>query len=851
MSIKRTIFALHPMIRNLLLLFPLLAVLLLYFLQEGIAVDSLKIGSFKMQGLYLKLDNKLTLKIENLEIPKKSRKTELSDLDTQIRKLKRILEFFEYIELGSVHFTNDTYRLIYADNTLYIDSDAYEIAGMITPQKGGLVATLPLIHLKKQHLMMEGNVSYGYQTERLTFKGRYSITGIKGNVQLQLKNSKATFFVNSHEVGTISPLLDLFEIKKENRAWIDKKVQAKEYRLISFRGSGKISAEGFTPDIDTMQAEALLHGVTIRFEKTLRPVIASQVRIRFHDNRLDFDLEDPLYHQKRMNGSQVALLNLTGKKHSRLLLKLKFHTRYDKEVNQILRAYHIKIPLIQKKGKMQTTVNLDVDLNTERTKVEGRVFISKDSLLLLGGTPLHLNGGEVTFTKNRVALWSVPLYEKWFDGVVNGFINLDTQKGKLQVDIKHLLLGKKGDTSLQIKRQKKVPLLLSYKKDLTFEFPRYRLKIEVDKKGGMTITNKDIKPLLPFIKNLPLKLSNGKFRLYTRDYKKYTFSGEATWKQSYLYKKGGYLSAVPFEGSVRNDTLQLKAFRGNLSYDSRKSRIQLRNINIDAKKMLALYAGKKGKTLKKLRVSAKNSMIRYGKYVLLTDAFDLSVSGKNTTFNATKEGDRVHIEKNGNSLVVQADKIKDKMLQALIHFNGLHGGRYSLELLGSVKGELKGVIDIKGGAIESFKAYNDLIALFNTIPALMTLSDPGFSKKGYVVRTGKIEFRILQDKVVFDKIYIDGKSSTIAGKGTVALESGALNIDLAIRTAREVGKVLGNLPLVGYILFGKDKSITTGVKIVGTLDKPNAKTHPVQEALLYPLEILKRTITSPAHIINQ
>ena len=839
------------MIRNLLLLFPLLAVLFLYFLQEGIAVDSLKIGSFRMQGLYLKLDNKLTLKVENLEIPKRSSKTALNELDTQIRKLKQILTFFDYIELAKVQFTNDTYQLIYADNTIYIDSDTYEIAGMMTPQKGGLVATLPLVHLKKQHLMMEGNVSYGYQTERLTFKGRYSITGIKGNVQLQLKNNKVTFFVDSHEVGTISPLLDLFEIKKENRAWIDKKVQAKEYRLMSFRGSGKISAEGFAPDIDTMEAEALLRGVTIRFEKTLRPVMASQVRIRFHDNRLDFDLQDPLYHQKRMTGSQVALLNLTGKKHSRLLLKLKFHTRYDKEIDQILRAYDVTIPLMQKKGKMQATVHLDVDLNTERTKVEGRVFVSKDSLLLLGGAPLHLNGGEVTFTRNRVALWSVPLYEKWFDGVVNGFINLDTQKGRLQVDIKQLLLGSKGETLLQIQRQKKVPLLLSYKKDLAFELPRYRLKLEVDKKGGMKITDKDIRHLLPFIKNLPLKFNSGKLELYTKDYKKYAFSGEAIWKQSYLYKKGGYLSRIPFEGSFENGTLWLKAFKGNLRYDSRKSRIQLSNINIDAKKMLAQHTGKKGKRLKKLRVRAKNSMIRYGKYVLLTDAFDLSVSGKNTTFSATKEGDRVHIEKNGNSLVVQADKIKDKMLQALIHFNGLHGGRYSLELLGSVKGELKGVIDIKGGAIESFKAYNDLIALFNTIPALMTLSDPGFSKKGYVVRTGRIEFRIQRDKVIFDKVYIDGKSSTIAGKGTVALESGALNIDLAIRTAREVGKVLGSLPLVGYILFGKDKSITTGVKVIGTLDKPNAKTHPVQEALLYPLELIKRTITSPAHIINR
>ncbi|HIP62333.1 MAG TPA: hypothetical protein EYG98_07220 [Sulfurovum sp.] len=104
--------------------------------------------------------------------------------------------------------------------------------------------------------------------------------------------------------------------------------------------------------------------------------------------------------------------------------------------------------------------------------------------------------------------------------------------------------------------------------------------------------------------------------------------------------------------------------------------------------------------------------------------------------------------------------------------------------------------------------------------------------------------------VIFDNIYLNGKSSTIVGKGTVGIESGTLKIDLAIRTAREIGKVLGSFPLVGYILFGKDKSITTGVKITGTLDKPKVKTNPVQEALLFSFELIKRTITSPAHIIN-
>jgi len=161
------------------------------------------------------------------------------------------------------------------------------------------------------------------------------------------------------------------------------------------------------------------------------------------------------------------------------------------------------------------------------------------------------------------------------------------------------------------------------------------------------------------------------------------------------------------------------------------------------------------------------------------------------------------------------------------------------------------VITIKGGVVSSFKTYNNMIALFNTVPALASLSDPGFSQQGFEVRSGRIEFRIVKDRIYFDMIYIDGKSAAISGKGTVSTRNGAINMDLAVRTARGIGKLIGSLPVVGYILMGKDKSITTGVKILGTLDEPKVSTHVVLETLLTPFKMVVRTLQAPAHIINE
>ncbi len=827
----------------------MLAIGMIYFLQEGITINSLKIGNFKVQGLYLKLDNKLTLKLDYLFIPKEKDQVTLGDIDESLKNVKKILNYFEHIELDNVEFTNDNYRIIYSDNVIYISNDEYEVAGTVTLLNGGLNANIPLINIKKYNLTLHGNATYAYDTDRVTFQGGYSITDIYGDISIEIEDNKLSFLLSSEETNSISKLLDMFKIKDNIRVWLDKKVLADRYRLISLRGGGRWVTDGFKLDMDELNAEAKLNDVTINFKKSLKPVKAEYAIIYYNKGRLDFDLKKPFYNKNSIRDSKVSIINIKSKKNIRLLLRLKVNSQYDKEINKILKAYNIAIPVIQKKGRTKADIMLDIDLKKRIGKTEGRLHISKGTINI-GSTPLSTYGGEVTFTSNRVALWNVDLYDSWYRGKINGFLNLSTDKARFKVDLKMLRIGDKKGTYFSIGKKKNLTVKMNFKNRLQFEVPALNLKIDERKGGGVNITSSDVSPILPYIKGLPLDISKGNFSITTKDYKTYSFNGNTKWKNSYIYDKTGYISSVPFKGVFRGEKLTLKALDDKFTYDSGKSLIAIKNINIDAKKMTNLYSSSKNKEISKLTVRGKNSIIRYDKYVLLTDSFDLRLKGKNTTFIGNKDGDRVRLEKNGNSIVVHANKIKDKMLRSLINFGGMHGGRYSLELLGNIKGEMKGVIDIKGGAIDSFKAYNDLIALFNTIPALMTLSSPGFSSKGFVIKDGKIEFRIIKNRVIFDNIYLNGKSSTIAGKGTVDLNSGSLNIDLAIRTAREVGKVLGSLPIVGYILFGKDKSMTTGVKITGTLEKPKAKTNPVQEALLFPLELIKRTITSPAHIIN-
>jgi len=56
--------------------------------------------------------------------------------------------------------------------------------------------------------------------------------------------------------------------------------------------------------------------------------------------------------------------------------------------------------------------------------------------------------------------------------------------------------------------------------------------------------------------------------------------------------------------------------------------------------------------------------------------------------------------------------------------------------------------------------------------------------------------------------------------------------------------------LVGYILMGEDKSLTVGLSITGSLDKPVVKTTTAQDIVSLPLQILKRTLESPIKLLT-
>lgn len=793
-------------------------------------------------------------------IPKSKEKLSFENVDKVFDRIKYLFTFFEYIELENVTFDNNHLNIIFTDDILYVTSDEYEIAGNIHRVGETFEADVSLLHLKKEKVDITGKLVYNLSTDILNTKGEFDAYNIKGRFSANKIAQTVDFKIDSDTFSDLHPIINKFELVEGVRSWVLDKVEAQSYELLSLSGKANVENGQFAMDVDALRGEILFSDVKIHFKEGLEPVLASSFLLSYEKDGLYFDLNAPTYREKNLQGSRVSILDLT-ENNTTLHLDIRADTPFDAVIRDLLKAYDLKIPVDQKSGKVKAQFLADIALKEDHSEFKADVHFSQGDVWL-DKVRLPVFKGSLHYEDGFITLKNIGLKDKFYEGNVSGSIDLNNTKADLLFDAEHITLKLEDKTFFALK-DKKLPFVLTYKKDIYVGMADFAMRIHSTTKETK-IYLKDLSKIKPYLPDPGPLEKGGNVTVTTKDFMTYRFKGELQRPSCVLYEKNNVCKIrVPFEGKVTPENTDLYAFNKRFYYNKTKKHLKLTNLNIDLEKFLQSTkedkkseVGKKKTKVKKgskLIILGKNSSLRYDKYTLVMDSYDIDVK-VNGDINAigSSSGDIIKFSKKKDIVSMQALRIKDKVLHPLIDFNGLHNGRYSLKTSGKPEGTMKGEVIVEGGVMKDFKAYNNTLAFINTLPALASLQDPGYSKEGFTIQESVTEYRMIKrDVIIFDSIYIKGSSATIVGKGVVDLKKKTIRLDLAIQTARKLGKYVGNVPLLGYILMGKDKSMTIGLKIRGTLDNPQVNTSAAKEILRLPLDLLKRTFESPGQLINQ
>jgi hypothetical protein len=852
-----TLHVLHVVVRDFFIFLFVLLAAGFFWLIHGITIEKLTFGQYEIDGLYIKLDKKLILNAQTVIIPQSKSKPSLENVDKTFDRIKNILTYFESIYLEKVNFQNNHFTIFYADDVLYITSDDYEVAGNIERRGKKLIADVSVLHIKAYDTMISGKLSYDLASHILETGGKFKVYGIEGHFRVVKKGDEVVYALNSEPFTDLKPLIKRIHMPSVIEAWVIEKVKAKSYKVDYIKGKFSLNEKDISAKLAGLKAKACFRDVDIRYKEGVEPVHAKEMFLTYQKGNLYFDLVDPRHKDRSAEGTTVVIKHIVGGQAPVLILDLHVQSQMDEEVQKILKAYHLDIPVSHTGKKNQVVVNLKIPLGYTKKKMKVRVDVSLDEgLLKLPGLDLHVKSGRISYQDGNIVLKEIMVSEPWLQTGVDGTIDVRKKQGDFLLHQASLSLGEKKAPFFLLK-EKKLPMKLSYASPVTAELPTLKTNI-VQGTEGLEIHLADLKRVLPYLGKNIVGITGGNLDIYTKDMNLFRFKGDVNIEACFFYSKSDICHTfIPLEGTVNLDTKEMDvyAFGKRLHYNSKKEQVVLKDLNIDLKLFIqeqkrVQKSTQKGPLLqKKMVIIGKHSELRYDKYRLITDSYDIEVY-PNGDIKAigSSDGDVIKFTKKGSIFSMQALRIKDKMLHPLINFTGLKQGRYSLKKEGDPSKQMKGRILIEGGVLSDFKAYSNTLAFINTLPALATLHSPGFSNKGFKIEEGVIEYTMTPEKIIFDSVYLKGNSATVVGTGEVDLKTKKLNINLAIRSVREFGKMVGKIPLLGYILMGDDNSMTVGLKVTGTLDDPKVNTSVAKDILTLPLQILQRTITAPAHM---
>ena len=235
---------------------------------------------------------------------------------------------------------------------------------------------------------------------------------------------------------------------------------------------------------------------------------------------------------------------------------------------------------------------------------------------------------------------------------------------------------------------------------------------------------------------------------------------------------------------------------------------------------------------------------------ILSDAYTLTLKGKELHLVSHKNKTQFEVEKKKNFFSLHGISMDDTFSNALLGKSYFTNGDFSLQIEGADSTHNRGMFILQKTYIKDLKFFNNLMATINAIPSLIVFSNPNFSSEGYFVENGYIEYDQNKEIYAIKELQLRGSSADIVGSGKIDVAQNTLDLELQIRTLKTFSSLVDMIPLVGGVILGDDKRISTNITVKGSLDDPIIETHLFTDTLMSPLNILKRTLELPLELFK-
>ena len=430
-----------------------IAVITYILLSNGITISHLNLPNFKVDQLYIKLDKKLSLSAKKIDV------TLGNTLDTANNPdihsyIKYIAINFHSLRIDELSINNHKVTFSYnessdipSDNHLSFVNEVLQATLNYTIQDNIITLKMPStkhtpsgISVRAKGIIdLKKNTGHAIVTASATKNDDLKIY-IKEN------DTALAFSSNAPVISNFASIVDLFKLEDNVSKWIVDYNQAQKRQLVQFKGV----IEYLKPQ--TIQNSLFIHAREMKpvytFNEKLAPLQAESADVYYSKGILKIRPTKPTYNKHQLDEGSVDID--FNNEHIMLGVRLKTDTRITQDIVDIVSAYDVSLPVLQKTGSAKASLILDIDLTSEKTFITGDVYI-KESELLLHGTQYKVKDTDLIFNNDYLALKKADLnYQDMFFGKVNGLLDFKSLSGNFFFNVNKVDLANTGYKGLKL-----------------------------------------------------------------------------------------------------------------------------------------------------------------------------------------------------------------------------------------------------------------------------------------------------------------------------------------------------------------------------------------------------------------
>jgi len=849
---------LHSTILKISLFTALLLLTLFFTLTYGITLQEITLPNIKIEKFYIKLDKKLIIIIDQIKIQKKKQSNgTLQEVNKIAQLIQALPHYFQKIDIHDFIIGEKHFHLYYHYDTFYVDTDTLELSSHIfyNIEKREIIANIDKLYIKAPQLTLKGQFTYHIPNKIWKGHATYHAFGLDGHINLHSKDHLIQFSIDSNTAPSIKALVDYIAPPEPIKVWIYPKIPAQRYKLHYLKGEIQLSQDGSLRfDPTKLQAFATAYDAKIHFHSDLPPVSTRQIDIRLKDDTLSFKLYDPTYEGKKLQGSSVQIRNLTNR-HAELDAHIVVKDRIDQSIQKLLSAYEIHLPFVQTEGKTNAVVDLTIRLIDGKVTSYQGVYHTPYAKLLFDETiPLPVRNLHVISKDSKITIKPCDVsFAPYFDATLQGQIDLDKKVGSFSPFI-HRLEYSYGSLPLLMMKREKLPITMSFDKNVTFSLPSLALSLTYQTGGDLHIKANYLALFKPYFQSILLPIQQGEIHASFRPQHLF-INGTLHYTNNILIKDQKPIERFQFQVHQHSGLTHVTINQNIvLNISSKESKLKLENMNIDIDHLLkyinTYLPNHKAKSVStipyKLSIEGNHSTLFYQKLQLPSLSYHAVIQPTPFSMTFTTHHHRGEIQGviKDNQLVITGKDLSDKIIKGLTTLSYLHGGSFSFNAKGHID-NFQGTILIQDTLWTKNALYNNILAMLNTIPAVLLLKDPGFNKKGFKVQRGVIQYHFQTPTLTFENIVLQGHSANITGKGHINFQADTIALHMQIHFLESLTTILNKIPIAGYLIFGDDGSMAITLNIHGSLYNPKVETEATKDLVKAPLNILERTLTLP------